>query len=244
MLTMLCAMAAYIACLAMLGKAVERWPFALARFAFVRVGPEVALPVPAAILAQLETVPDEKTTYREPPSRKLALASFPGELRVERDREIVRFLPERNCVVARRRVSSGGSSLVIVRVDAFAVQGCLRLRGRYLPADGLLFLLFAACWAGNAFWLVPFAMVIGLALVGQHRTAGACFDAAVAEMKRRIAAADPNEPRAIPAASETPFAVQQREDDPRAPWTCACGKVNDAGRKTCRRCWAARHAPR
>jgi hypothetical protein len=248
MLTTLCGMAAYIACLAILGKAVERWPFALPRFAFVPVGREVALPVPAAVLARLETVPDEKTTYREPPSRKLVLASFPGELRVEREHEIVRFLPERNCVVARRRVTSRGSSLVVVRVDVSSAEGCLRLRGRYVAADEVLFLLIAGCWLvvrgthpSNVLWVVALAAVILLGAVSQHRTARACFDAAVDATKRRIAAADPNAPRLAPAASATPTTSQKREDDERLPWTCACGKVNEVGRKTCRRCWSPRY---
>ena len=189
----------------------ERWPFALARLAFVRVGNEIRLPVPSAALALLETVPDEKTMYREPPTRKLALVSFPGELRIERDRTVVRFLPDRNCIVARRPSPGRSITALLVRVDVSMVHGCLHLRARYAPADEMLFLVIMAGWLaatgfhlGPPFGIVFISAMLVLGAVGQHRAARHCFNAAVDEMKRRIAAADPSEPHGTPAASETP----------------------------------------
>jgi len=198
----------FFAALILLDVAVARLPRALARLAFVRVGDEVRLPVPRATAALLPAAEDVSTNYREAPSRTLSLASFARGARVERGREVLQFVPQRNCIVATERGHGRDVSLVLVRIDVSWAEGGLLMRARYLPLD-LVWLLFVAGWLSIMKGLAPGPWMVLVILVGsliatlisRRSRARACFDAAVVEMRRLIAEADANPPSTTPLPS-------------------------------------------
>jgi len=92
---------------------------------------------------------------------KLSLASFARSARVERGREVLRFVPERNWIVARHRGQRGNLSLVLVRIDVSWAEGGLLMRARFLPLD-IVWLPFAVWWlsSSNGFARSPVMMLV------------------------------------------------------------------------------------
>jgi hypothetical protein len=114
--------------------------------------------------------------------------------------------------------------LVVVRIDVSSAEGGLVLRARYLPTDVItpLFLLWWMSSLKNFPLTAPLALVViaGLVLAtlfAQRSSARSCFEAAVDEMKRRIAAADAKASSATPLRFEAPAEALAREDEEDLP---------------------------
>jgi hypothetical protein len=212
-------------------------PRAAVRLAVAPLRRRVALPLPARAAALLTPPLEGGGTYRTLPSRELVLTALPGEARVERDKQIVRFMPELHCVLAHPAWSP--SQLVCVDLSVSA-EG-LSLRGRRFPEEELwaaaCLILPIARFALGRPWLAAFTIGGGIFFVIRAwRAANASFDAVVAELTARIALANGDAP---PPPPPPPREGASRFTGP-DEWTCACGKVNERKRSMCRRCWAQR----
>jgi hypothetical protein len=218
----------------LLSAAVAHMPLVFARWALVPVGDARMLPLPTAAAAVVLHPTDGKASYRDSPPRAVALASLPGEEEVTRDDDVLRFVPDRNWVLARPRRSA-----MLVRVEISATDQGLVLRARRLPADLYMLPLGAVYLAGLHGPLLshPFSLCLIVGAFAIHvgasqRRARRSIEAVVEEMHRRVAAADPSY-----TPPPTPAQVAAAQG---LTWTCGCGKANEKERKTCRRCWAAR----
>lgn len=213
-------------------------PRAAARLAVVPFRRRVALPLPAGAAALVTPPLEGGGTYRALPSRDLVLTALPGEARVERDNQVVRFVPESRCILAHPAWSP--SQLVCVDLSVGAQE--LLLRARRFP-EGELWaaacLVVAMAHFGLArSWLAASAVGACILLFSRaSRGANATFDAVVAELTARIAIANGDAPP--PAQPPPPLQGASRFTGP-DEWTCACGKVNERKRSMCRRCWAQR----
>jgi hypothetical protein len=214
-------------------------PHMVARFAMAPVRRRVAIPLPPRAAALLTPPQEGGGTYRDLPARNLAFAALPGATRVQRDDQIVRFVPELGCVLAHPEWSP--AQLLCVHVSGGA-DG-LSLRGRRFPEAELLasavLMVLIARWDAFRHWPAAISVVAAFVFVlgKARRDAGVSFDAVVAELKARIALANGDPPP--PAPPQPPTASRFTGPD---EWTCACGKVNERKRSMCRRCWAQRPA--
>jgi hypothetical protein len=225
---------AVVAASVLLSVAVAHMPLVFARWALVPVGDDRVLPLPTAAAAVVLHPTDGKASYRDSAPRGVALASLPGEEEVTRDDDVIRFVPDRNLVLARPRRSA-----MLVRVEVSATDQGLVLRGRRFPADLYILPLGAAYLAGlhgpllsHAISLCLVVGAVAFSLSSSQRRARRSIEVVVAEMHRRVAAVDPSY-----TPPPTPAQVAAAQG---LTWTCACGKTNEKERKTCRRCWAAK----
>jgi len=118
-------------------------PFTFARLAVLPLGDPVTLPLPDVVAARVLRFDEGNETYRDLPPRSLVLSSLVAEDRVERKEEVLRFAPERNWIVARRRAGRQ-ISLALVRVQVSGAPGGLVLRARYFPGDAAMMFLMVA----------------------------------------------------------------------------------------------------
>jgi hypothetical protein len=198
------------------------------------VGKKRTLPLPAATAAIVLHPVDGSASYRDPPPRAISLATLPGEEEVTRDEDVLRFAADRNWVVVRRRRSAR-----LLRVEVSAAHEGLVLRARRLPNE-IVLLLIAAAYLGQLHGPLPLhpltvCLVLGV-IVGslwwERILVRRSIDGVIAELQRRITAVDPSY-APPPTAAQLALAQGLR-------WACACGKINERHRKTCRQCWAAR----
>ncbi len=225
------------------GVVVARLPVALARWALLPGSKRITLPLTPTAAALVLRPAEGMATYRDRGPLSFSIAALPGPERVELPHETLRFVPERNCVLAARAQSfARWISPTLVRIDIAPAEGALVLRCRQLPELALpvLGLAWLVVQRGGVLRhpgsLLVLAVAVVWGLADERRRAGLCLDAVADEMKRRLAALEPGERAETPAKPPTPPA------DPHQ-WTCACGKVNEVKRDTCRRCWASRAAP-
>jgi hypothetical protein len=214
--------------------ALARWPIPFARGALVRVAKGVTLSLPAAVAALIVRPQGGAANYRSAPPRILALASLPGPEQVTLEDDVLRFIPDRNWILARPRKPLATTFL---RVEVSWTEGGLVMQARRLPGEAMLLLLATVYCASLHGPLLHHPLSLSLVVaaivggsIGEHNRARRCFDAAVGEANRRIAAVDPS-------WTPTPATAQATEGIGLS-WTCACGKVNEKHRNTCRRCWA------
>jgi hypothetical protein len=238
---------ATVGILVLFSVALSRMPLALARCAVFPVGKRVALPLPATVAALVLRPQEGAMTYRQPPDRKLVLAALPGDAHILREDELLRFVHDRNWVLARPRARLG--SMTLVRVEVAAAEGGLVLWARHLPADVFLPVLVAVWFASLSGSLLvhPLSLALGcltvvIGLAQHQKRARACFRAVIEEMTRRITALEGGSPTSTSTSTSATSAATARTQPGAAEdgggWTCACGMRNDARRKTCRRCWA------
>jgi hypothetical protein len=192
------------------------------------------LPLPTATAAIVLHPADGRASYRDPLPRVISLASLPGGEEVTRDEDVLRFVPDRNWVLVHRHRSGR-----LVRVEVSATDHGLVFRARRLPTE-ILMLLLAAAYLANLHGSLarhPLSLCLILGIVAgslwwERTLVRRSVDVVIAEMQRRITAVDPSY---TPPPTPEQVAIAQG-----LAWTCACGKVNDRERKTCRRCWATR----
>jgi hypothetical protein len=214
-------------------------PQLVARLAFVPVRRRVAIPLPR--LAALVVTPTLEAggKYRELPARTLVLEALPGESRIERDGQMVRFEPVLGCVLAHRK----GSPTQLLRVDISVGVDELILRARRFPATELSFvaIFLAGIFRSHdpralPFWIVATIAVGAFAVKRLRRAEEHSMGAVVAELRERVALANGD-----PMPPKPPLAVSMgsRFTGP-DEWTCACEKVNARKRSLCSRCWSQR----
>jgi hypothetical protein len=208
-------------------------PSVAARFAFVPVRQSVVIPLPPAA-ADLLTPVAEAATYREHAPRALAFRAFPGAASVERGDHVIRFVPELCSVLANRWRDP--SELVCVHVSAGA--GGLVLRARRFPSRELWWMAWGgvllARWNLQATSLLLVVLAVVNFAATMNRVAET-FNAAVAEIRSRVAVANGDPPP--PPPPRPPMVARFTGPD---EWMCACGKVNARKRSMCGRCWAQR----
>jgi hypothetical protein len=213
-----------------------RMPLFFARWALLPLAKGRAVPLPPSAAAVVLHPTEGKASYRDAPQRALALASLPGEQVVSRDGDILHFVSDRNWILARRRKPL---STTLVRVEVSANQGGLVLRARRFPGE-IALLVLAGVYLANVDGPLmhhPLSlMIVAAAVAGgfleDQGHAHRALDAVVDEVHKRIATLDPSY---VPPPTPAQIAAAQG-----LTWTCACGKVNDKERKTCRRCWATK----